>query len=160
MSASNLQTLGKYNKNAKVHYAREDAVSSTEVGFQPGDRDPHRGREPLLDGSRVDISCTQLYYICFIQKERYVILGCYKWFAVEKRLKTTEYTNAVLLNSLSPTVWRSIYIAVLCVSGRRSPSRATIKWLSSLHCSLQACTVVSRCTMADPLASTMVTSLE
>jgi len=25
------------------------------------------GREPFLEGSRVDILCTKLYYICFIQ---------------------------------------------------------------------------------------------
>jgi len=30
-------------------------------------RDPQRGRQPFFEGSRVDILCAQLYYICFIR---------------------------------------------------------------------------------------------
>jgi len=36
-------------------------------GFQPEDHNPQRGREPFLEGSRVDITCTQLYCICYIR---------------------------------------------------------------------------------------------
>jgi len=36
------------------------------VVFNLGSR-PQRSREPFLEGSRVDILCTQLYYICFIR---------------------------------------------------------------------------------------------
>jgi len=38
------------------------------------------GRELFLEGSGLDILCTQLYYICFIRVldgGRWVIVGCY-----------------------------------------------------------------------------------
>ena len=43
-------------------------------GFHPGDR------EPFLEGSRADILCTLLHYICFVgvlDGGRWVIVGCY-----------------------------------------------------------------------------------
>jgi len=50
-------------------------------GFQPGGRDPHRGREPFLEESQLDIYIrTQLYYICFIRVVDgglWVMVGCY-----------------------------------------------------------------------------------
>jgi len=30
-------------------------------------RDPHRGRQPFLEGQRVHILCRQLYYLCFVR---------------------------------------------------------------------------------------------
>jgi len=66
--------------------------------FQPGGRDPQRGCESVLDGSRIDILSTQLYYICFIRVIHgglWVILGCFNRSRCKKGwkplFKTTNF---------------------------------------------------------------------
>jgi len=69
--------------------------SNLEVrGFQPGCRDPKRGREP--EGSRVDTLCAQLYCICFIRvldRGRWVIEVCYNGSRNKKVWKPLLWAN-------------------------------------------------------------------
>jgi len=53
---------------------------------------PSKGREPFLEGSRVDVLCTRLYYIWFIRvidEGRWVIVGCYDGSRYSKGWKPT-----------------------------------------------------------------------
>jgi len=48
--------------------------------FSTWGRDHQKGRDSFLEESRIDVLCTQLYYICFIRVldgGRLVMVGCY-----------------------------------------------------------------------------------
>jgi len=62
----------------KIHCLRLKLSRIKRSGFEPGVAIPRGVVNNFLEGSRIDVLCTQLYYICFIpvlDGSRWVIVG-------------------------------------------------------------------------------------
>ena len=83
-----MKQVGQFNANytrskcINFHYVWNTLVIAQfrALVFNPVTQ-PQKGREPFLEGSRIDILRMQLYYICFIRVldggRWVVVVGCY-----------------------------------------------------------------------------------